>query len=69
MERCPGKAIGPEGRRNVDCLKNLRDEQAPNVIRMGLDKGLVGPAPACGRCSTGLPCEDRIPPAASARNA
>ncbi len=69
IERCPGKAIGPEGRRNVDCLKNLRDEQAPNVIRMGLDKGLVGPAPACGRCSTGLPCEDRIPAAASARNA
>ncbi|HTY62798.1 MAG TPA: hypothetical protein VMG30_11140 [Acidobacteriota bacterium] len=58
---CTGSAIGAEGRSNVACLKNLRDEQADNIIRMGLDKGLVGPAPACGRCSTGLPCEERIP--------
>lgn len=65
IAHCTGAAITPEGRSNVACLKNLRDEQAGNVIRMGLDKGLVGPAPACGRCSTGLPCEDRIPPSAA----
>lgn len=64
IEHCTGSAISPEGRSNVACLKNLRDEQANNVINMGLDIGLVGPAPACGRCSTGLPCEDRIPPMA-----
>ena len=64
IERCTGSAISNEGRSNVACLKNLRDEQAAHVICMGLDKGLIGPAPACGRCSTGLPCEERIPPMA-----
>jgi len=69
IEHCAGSAIGNEGRSNVACLKNLRDEQADRIISMGLDKGLVGPAPACGRCSTGLPCEERIPPLASKQNA
>lgn len=64
IDHCTGSAISRDGRSNTACLKNLRDEQAAKVISMGLDKGLVGPAPACGRCSTGLPCEDRIPPAA-----
>jgi epoxyqueuosine reductase len=64
IEHCTGSAISKDGRSNVACLKNLRDEQAGNVISLGLDKELVGPAPACGRCSTGLPCEDRIPPVA-----
>jgi epoxyqueuosine reductase len=59
---CTGSAISKEGRSNIACLKNLRDEQAGKIIGLGLDKGLVGPAPACGRCSTGIPCEDRIPP-------
>jgi hypothetical protein len=62
IERCTASAIGIEGRSNVTCLKNLREEQAGKVRSLGLDKNLVGPAPACGRCSTGLPCEDRIPP-------
>jgi epoxyqueuosine reductase len=62
IEHCTGFAIGKEGRSNIACLKNLRDEQAAKVRTLGLDKGLVGPAPSCGRCSTGLPCEDRIPP-------
>jgi epoxyqueuosine reductase len=62
IERCIASAISTEGRSNITCLKNLRDEQANKVIGMGLDKDLVGPAPACGRCSTSLPCEDRIPP-------
>ena len=61
IEHCTGSAISSEGRSNIACLKNLRDEQAGKVISLCLDKGLVGPAPACGRCSTGLPCEDRIP--------
>ena len=65
---CTGSAISNEGRSNVACLKNLRDEQATRVISSGLDKGLIGPAPACGRCSTGLPCEDRIPPMAQKRH-
>ena len=67
IEHCTGSAIGAEGRSNVACLKNLRDEQADHIIKSGLDKGLVGPAPACGRCSTGLPCEERIPPVAAIR--
>jgi epoxyqueuosine reductase len=65
IEHCIGSAISKDGRSNVACLKNLRDEQADKVISLGLDKELVGPAPACGRCSTGLPCEDRIPPLSS----
>jgi epoxyqueuosine reductase QueG len=62
IDHCAGSAINNEGRSNVACLKNLRDEQATRVINSGLDKDLVGPAPACGRCSTGLPCEESIPP-------
>jgi epoxyqueuosine reductase len=62
IERCIASAIGNEGQSNVACLKNLRDEQTGKVKSMGLDKGLVGPAPSCGRCSIGVPCEDRIPP-------
>lgn len=61
IERCPGKAISENGRSNIACLHNLRDVQADKLRSLGLDKDLVGPAPACGRCSTGLPCEDRIP--------
>ncbi|MBN1566708.1 MAG: hypothetical protein JXA73_02605 [Acidobacteria bacterium] len=65
IEHCTGSAISKDGRSNIACLKNLRDVQAGKVINLGLDKELVGPAPACGRCSTGLPCEDRIPSAAT----
>lgn len=69
IEHCTASAISKDGRSNIACLKNLRDEQAGNVRSLGLDKDLVGPAPACGRCSTGLPCEDRIPPLASKQSA
>ena len=62
VERCPGSAVTIEGRSNISCLKNLRDEQTTKVKSLGLDKDLIGPAPSCGRCSTGVPCEDRIPP-------
>jgi epoxyqueuosine reductase len=65
IERCIASAISKGGRSNITCLKNLREEQAGKVRSFGLDKDLVGPAPACGRCSTGLPCEDRIPPLTS----
>jgi epoxyqueuosine reductase QueG len=68
IERCTASAISKEGRSNITCLKNLRDEQASKVRSLGLDKDLVGPAPACGRCSTGVPCEDRIPSSASRQN-
>jgi len=62
IERCIGSAISGQGRSNIACLSHLRDKQA-NIIRgAGLDRDLVGAAPACGRCSTALPCEDRIPP-------
>jgi epoxyqueuosine reductase len=62
IEHCIGSAISKEGRSNVACLKNLRDEQTGKVRSLGLDKDLVGFAPSCGKCSTALPCEDRIPP-------
>jgi epoxyqueuosine reductase QueG len=62
IDRCIASAISGHGRSNVACLGNLRDEQANKIRSAGLDKDLVGSAPACGRCSTALPCEDRIPP-------
>ena len=62
IDRCIASAISKDGRSNVACLSHLRDKQTNTVKNAGLDKGLVGPAPACGRCSTALPCEDRIPP-------
>jgi epoxyqueuosine reductase len=65
IERCIGSAISKEGRSNSACLRNLRDEQSNKVISYGLDTDLVGLAPSCGRCSTGLPCEDKIPPLVS----
>ena len=61
IERCIASAISEEGRSNITCLKNLREEQAVKMRSLGLDKGLIGPAPACGKCSTGLPCESKIP--------
>ena len=61
IARCIGSAISEEGRSNSTCLANLRDRQADKVRSLGLDKGLIGPAPACGRCSTSVPCEDKIP--------
>jgi epoxyqueuosine reductase len=61
IQRCIGSAISEDGRSNLKCLTNLRDEQPVKVRSLGLDKDLVGWAPACGRCSTGLPCEDRVP--------
>ena len=61
IEHCPGSAINEQGRSNVACLKNLRDEQTVKVKSLGLDKDLIGPAPSCGQCSIGVPCEDRIP--------
>jgi epoxyqueuosine reductase QueG len=61
IERCTASAISTDGRSNIICLKNLREEQTNKIKSLGLDKDLVGPAPACGRCSTGVPCEDGIP--------
>jgi len=65
IEHCPGSAVSKEGRSNITCLKNLRDEQTIKVKSLGLDKDLIGPAPSCGQCSIGVPCEDRIPPLVS----
>jgi hypothetical protein len=68
MEHCPGSAISKEGMSNIACLKNLRDEQTIKVKNLGLDEDLIGPAPSCGRCSTGVPCEVRIPPLVSRKD-
>jgi epoxyqueuosine reductase len=69
IDHCTGFAISKDGRSNIACLKNLREEQGNRVEGLGLAGELVGPAPACGRCSTGLPCEDRIPAPASGAKA
>lgn len=61
LERCIATAISEQGRSNVTCAKNLGREQAEKLKNLGLDKDLIGMAPACGRCSTGVPCEHGIP--------
>jgi epoxyqueuosine reductase len=61
LERCIATAISEQGRSNVTCAKNLGREQAEKLRNNGLDKNLIGPAPACGRCSNGVPCEHEIP--------
>jgi epoxyqueuosine reductase len=66
LERCIAKAISEEGRNNIICARNLRQEQGEKLKSQGLDRDLIGMAPACGRCSTGVPCEHQIPRAASA---
>jgi epoxyqueuosine reductase len=61
MERCFGGAISEQGRSNIKCRENVGNQLA-TLQKLGLDKELIGPAPACGLCSTKTPCEDRIPP-------
>ncbi len=61
LERCTGEAISEQGRSNIKCRENVGNQQA-TLQKLGLDKELIGPAPACGLCSTKVPCEDMIPP-------
>ena len=61
IERCPAGAISEVGRSNTKCRENLTKEQHARLKSLGLDKELIGLAPACGLCSTNVPCEDRIP--------
>ncbi len=69
LERCIASAISEQGRNNIICAKNLRQEQADKLKDQGLDKDLIGMAPACGRCSTGVPCEHGIPTRESGKKA
>jgi epoxyqueuosine reductase len=61
LERCISGAISEQGRSNATCAKHLGTRQHEMIISRGLDKDLLGPAPSCGRCSNGVPCEQRIP--------
>jgi epoxyqueuosine reductase len=61
LQRCIACAISDQGRSNVTCAKNLGREQPEKLKNSGLDQDLIGPAPACGRCSNGVPCEHEIP--------
>jgi epoxyqueuosine reductase len=61
IERCLGEAIGEQGRGNIKCRESMGQKQTPTLKKLGLDKDLIGSAPACGLCSTRVPCEDRIP--------
>ena len=62
LERCAGGAISEQGRSNIRCRENLGKDQPAMLNKLGLDKELIGLGPACGLCSTKVPCEDRIPP-------
>lgn len=69
IKRCIAGAISEQqGRDNLRCLENLSKNQLEILRKTGGDKGLIGRAPACGLCSTKVPCEDKIPrPKASAK--
>ena len=60
MERCQGGAISEQGRNNNKCRSHL-STLSEIVKQKGLDEGLLGMGPACGLCSTKVPCEDRVP--------
>jgi epoxyqueuosine reductase len=62
IKRCQGGAISEQGRNNNKCRDQIT-VQVETLKQMGMDEGLIGLAPACGLCSTGVPCEDRIPSA------
>ncbi len=61
ISRCSSGAISEKGRDNVICRQHLTKNQHIILKDLGLDKGLIGRAPACGLCSTKVPCEDKIP--------
>ena len=61
LERCVGGAISEQGRSNIKCRESVGN-QSTMLKKLGLDKELIGLGPACGLCSTKVPCEDRIPP-------
>ena len=61
LERCASGAISEQGRDNSTCRKYLTRDQHTTLRELGLDNGFVGRAPACGLCSTKVPCEDKIP--------
>lgn len=61
IERCLGGAISEQGRSNIKCRESMGQKQIPALEQLGFDKDLIGLAPACGLCSTRVPCEDKIP--------
>jgi epoxyqueuosine reductase QueG len=50
IDRCPPRAIGPEGKDNRLCSTYLDESLARFAPRYG-----------CGKCQTGVPCERAIP--------
>ncbi|HEX7476050.1 MAG TPA: hypothetical protein VF318_08810 [Dehalococcoidales bacterium] len=61
IERCQCGAISEKGRDILICREHLRRTQPETIKKAGLDHGYVGMGPTCGRCMTGVPCEERIP--------
>ena len=57
VKRCPAKAISESGHDKKTCLEFLIDK-----TRTDYNKELDHyPYPACGKCQTKVPCENRIP--------
>lgn len=50
-KRCPCQAIDETGKDNVICMKYV----------VGKIKAVYNPRYGCGKCQTGVPCEDKIP--------
>jgi len=59
IDRCPAGAITGSGHDKHKCRAYLNSDLSPLKERYGAE------VPGCGLCQTGVPCESRIPAAAS----
>lgn len=68
IERCPVDAISEQGHDKIKCQEFVKHGQAVILKQLGREEGYIGQYLACGTCQTKVPCEDRIPPANSAKS-
>lgn len=61
MERCPAKAVSPQGQDKLKCQAYQMDVLKRKGPSLGLGSQISGLHLSCGLCQTGVPCEDRPP--------
>ncbi len=55
VQRCPVKAISPQGHNKVRCSEHLEKSRKFSQRKYGIKTG------GCGLCQVGVPCESHIP--------
>lgn len=61
MERCPAKAITPQGQNKLKCQAHQMEALRRKGPCLGLGRHISGLHLSCGLCQTGVPCQDRWP--------